>query len=371
MKKGFFVFQLPESDILNKSNGVAKKIVSQIAFMNSFKNCSCKYYSLNVAGPKFIKIFNLFNKNVYANCLYDIVDASFIYVRAVIPNTIGLVTLLKNVKKINPSCKILYEIPTYPYDSEMKSFKQKCFLMLDRFNRKKLHKYVDKIVTLTNDDKIFKCETLKIKNGTDCKSIDVSKKIKFDSKNINLIAVAQFAFWHGYDRIIEGLHKYNRNNVVLHLVGNGQELEKYKLLVEKYNLQNQVLFHGALFGEDLSKIFDISDACVCSLGSHRKGLYVTSELKSREYLSRGLPIVTSVDIDIISEDCPFSLKVSEDEVPIDIQQIVDFLEKLYSADDKKRKIVTKEIRSFAEEYCSMEYAMKSVKEYLEKESNSL
>ena len=362
MKKGYFVFQLPESDIANKSNGVAKKITSQIAFFNFLQDVNCSYVSLVSSGNKFKKFFKLFNKSIYKSYLKTVSDADFLYVRAIIPNTVGLLEFLKDVKTVKPSCKILYEIPTFPYDAEMTSFKQKLFLFLDKINRRKLCKYVDRIVTLTEDDEIFKCPTIKIKNGTDCNSIDISNNTGFNSDKINLIAVAQFAFWHGYDRLIEGLRNYKKDNVILHLVGNGQELEKYRCLVEQYGLQKQVLFHGALFGKDLSRIFDIADVCICSLGSHRKGLFVTSELKSREYLARGLPIVTSINIDIIPDDFPYCLKVPEDDSPIDIDKVVDFVTNLYS--NNKREAVKKEIRSFAEKYCSMEYAMKNVKEYI-------
>lgn len=58
----------------------------------------------------------------------------------------------------------MYEIPTYPYDMEHKGISSIFVLFIDKIYRKKLHKYVDRIVTLTDDEKIFNCKTLKITN---------------------------------------------------------------------------------------------------------------------------------------------------------------------------------------------------------------
>ena len=113
----------------------------------------------------------------------------------------------------------------------------------------------------------------------------------------------------------------------------------------------------------MDECFNVADIGVCSLGCHRKGLYgKTSELKSREYLSRGLPIVSSTGIDVVPEDSSYFLKVSEDENPIEINAIVEFFEHVYQ--NKNRDIVIKEIRSFAENRCSWEFGMKEIGKFL-------
>jgi hypothetical protein len=56
------------------------------------------------------------------------------------------------------------------------------------------------------------------------------------------------------------------------------------------------------FGEKLAEIFNQSDITVCSIGNHRKGFYLTSELKSREYLAHGMSMISSANIDILPDD---------------------------------------------------------------------
>ncbi len=358
----YYLSQISEEKIKNKSNGVSKKISAQINFFNSIPDIKCEYVCLTLAATRIQKLFNLFSKKLYDAYLEKLSEADFIYIRAIVPNTQGMISLLKNIKKKNPSCKIIYEIPTFPYDKEFDTIKKKFFLVLDRINRQKLKEAVDRIVTLTEDKNIFNIPCINFKNGVDFNSIPVCKKKAYDKNCINLIAVAQFTFGHGYERIIEGLNNYKKSNVFLHLVGNGEELKKYKKLVEKYELGNQVFFYGPLYGEELTKIFDISDAGLCSFCGHKQQIFVTSELKSREYLCRALPVVTSTKIDILPDDFKYCLRVPEDDSPIDIQKVVDFVTDLYSNSD--RTAVTKEIRTFAEKFCSMDYSMRSVAEYI-------
>ena len=47
-------------------------------------------------------------------------DADFIYLRKPSAINMGFIDFLKRVRKLNPKMKILLEIPTYPYDNEIK-----------------------------------------------------------------------------------------------------------------------------------------------------------------------------------------------------------------------------------------------------------
>lgn len=363
--KGLFIYFDLSNDNIN-SVGIIKKVLSQYSLFNNFFSEGCDIYNLPLKGSK-KRVFRLF-KYLFCKKAFDFKSLEnkkydCIYIRRITPNCLSVIYLLKSLRKVNCSSKIVYEIPTYPYDFEHKTIQAKILLYIDKIYRKKLSTYIDRIVTLTDDKQIFGCETLKITNGVDLKSIPICKKDYYDLKKINLIAVAQFSFWHGYERVIEGIYKYGKEDVILHLVGNGAELEKYRSLVKRLHLERQVIFYGALSGDELTKVFDIADVAICSLACHRINLQVTSVLKSREYLSRALPIITSAAIDIIPKDFKYVLRVPEDDTPIDIEKIVSFSNNLYSEDGKNIMIVRKEIRSFAEDNCGMDKAMKNVLEY--------
>lgn len=368
MKKGYYIAQIDFETIKNATVGVSKKISDQISFFNSLPDTKCEFISFSQKLGKLKRLLSFFKKTQYNSFYQQLSSSDFFYIRAIIPCTRSLVYLLRRIKNNKPSCKIIWEIPTYPYDYEMKTLKLKIFRAIDKINRRKLKKVVDYISTFSNDKYIFGVPTLHISNGIDIKRIPVKLLKEKNEREINLIAVAQFDFWHGFDRLIEGLINYYVENenpkytLKLHLVGSDSRVN-YKSLLQNTTAINYVTFHGELSGEKLDEVFVDTDIAFCSLGCHRKGLLgKTSELKSREYLARGLPIVSSSGIDIIPDNYEYLLKVSDDDSAINMNEIVNFYKRIYMG--KKNSEVVAEIRSFAEEKCTMEYGMKEVSNYL-------
>ena len=372
MKHGLYIvnFGYKITDAEKKQNGVLKKIIGQIKVFN---DAGFKVDLLNVSenkGNYLSKFFySLFYKNQYLLNNYDAVEnIDFVYVRHFSPVNRGCLGLLSYLKK--NGCKIIYEIPTYPYDGEHKGFKGFVFLGIDKIFRKKLRRYVDCIVTYSQDNTIFDIKTVKIVNGIDCSTIspvDVTEyrqdidRIPTEAA-IRLIAVAQFAKWHGYDRLIEGLYEYYKNNpkkkVFLDFVGDGSVLSQYQEMVNKYGVAQYVVFHGVLTGAALSAVFNQADVAVCSLGCHRIGIFLGSFLKSREYIARGLPMISSTKIDILPNDYQYIQYVSEDDSPIDINAVINFYDRLIRRENRELRI--KNIRSFAENNCDMHITMQSV-----------
>lgn len=372
MKHGLYIvnFGYKITDAEKKQNGVLKKIIGQIKVFN---DAGFKVDLLNVSenkGNYLSKFFySLFYKNQYLLNNYDAFEnIDFVYVRHFSPVNRGCLGLLSYLKK--NGCRIIYEIPTYPYDGEHKGFKGFVFLGIDKIFRKKLRRYVDCIVTYSQDNTIFDIKTVKIVNGIDCSTIspvDVTEyrqdidRIPTEAA-IRLIAVAQFAKWHGYDRLIEGLYEYYKNNpkkkVFLDFVGDGSVLSQYQEMVNKYGVAQYVVFHGVLTGAALSAVFNQADVAVCSLGCHRIGIFLGSFLKSREYIARGLPMISSTKIDILPNDYQYIQYVSEDDSPIDINAVINFYDRLIRRENRELRI--KNIRSFAENNCDMHITMQSV-----------
>jgi hypothetical protein len=96
-------------------------------------------------------------------------------------------------------------------------------------------------------------------------------------------------------------------------------------MIDKYDLQKNVVFHGQLFGEELDKVFNQSQFAIGSLARHRSGITVIKTLKNREYATRGIPFIYS-EQDSDFDDKPYVVKAIPDESPIDIQQILDFID---------------------------------------------
>ncbi|MBQ2775355.1 MAG: hypothetical protein IJF40_05665 [Clostridia bacterium] len=284
---------------------------------------------------------------------YDFSDSDFI-------------GLLKDIKKVCP--KIGLELPTYPYDDENKyGLMSKTRLAVDKIYRKQLHKYVDFIVTFYGGhDKIFGVPVTVIPNGFDFSRMNLVES-ELPSDGVHIIAVSAMREWHGYERIIEGMNNYykdgeaDKQNFILHLVGDGREYGKYKGLVEQYRLEKHVIMEGAMYGEALDALYEKCALGIDSLARHRSGIDVLSSLKSREYGAKGIPMINSCKIDIIEDDFNYLLRVPADETPVDMNSVESFYNACYGA-GKSRLEIGEEIRSYIKQRSGMKETLVKVVE---------
>lgn len=275
--------------------------------------------------------------------------------------------LLKKAKK--QGVRIAMEIPTYPYDLEgHETFKGRIINGMDRFFRKYLHRYVDRIVTYSDDREIFGVPTLNTINGVDFDTVTPDETPVEPEKQLQLVAVSAMFRVHGYDRLIRGMHEYYKNggqrNLLLKLVGKGDAYDQYRGLVEEFGLQEHVEFCGARFGKELEEAYRGSALGVNSLAIHRQGLKKESTLKTKEYAAKGLPVLSSSYVDAFSEagNVRFALQVPPDETPVDVEKLVEFLDRIYA--DGDTAAVRKAIREDGRKTCDVHTTMKCVADYL-------
>ena len=252
----------------------------------------------------------------------------FIYIRSyhnANPFTIHFVKALKN-----HGVKIFLEIPTYPYDQEYFSIKEKIELYTDKLFRHTFCKYVDAIITYSNDTEIFGKRTIRLSNGIDFNHIPLRNSTKNIDNELHLIGVAEIHFWHGFDRLIKGLGAYYNSNpeykVYFHLVGNmsgKREQDEILTPIKEYGLKPYVTLYGAKHGEELNELFNHADFAIGSLGRHRSGIYNIKTLKNREYAARGFAFAYSETDDDLDQ-MPYILKLPADESPINIPQLITF-----------------------------------------------
>lgn len=294
---------------------------------------------------------------------YDIVFIRY-------PNTDALFNRLLRIWKHNGS-KIMIEFPTYPYDAEFNvGVVRRIRLMLDRLHRVNLKKYVTGVATYSAFKEIYGIPTVKIINGIDFSEVPLLGPV-YDAEHIHMVAISTMYPWHGYDRLILGVAHYYENggarNIIIHMVGEGPEKAKYQQIVEDYHLEEHVIFHGAKSGKELDDIYSMSDIGIQSLGLHRLGLPISTTLKSREYAAKGLPMVTSCEMDIFpAKQYDFVCEISGDESPVDIETIIEFYDSMYenvqNAEDKLQQM--KKIRERASGICDMYICMKPIFEWI-------
>lgn len=166
-KRGYYICYKTNTEFL----GVNKKIDNQIKVLNTV--CDCRKIAIPKEEKNVIKSilwrmpFGSFGRKYeYA---FDMIrqhgEPDFLYIRFG-PLDRKFLQFLKELRKRYGSAKILMEIPTYPYRGELlHSVTMVPFYFKDIFYRGQLKRYIDRIVTLTDDRIIYGIPTIPIMNG--------------------------------------------------------------------------------------------------------------------------------------------------------------------------------------------------------------
>ena len=221
-------------ETIKEFGGISMKILSQInglerlglkVILSDIKADNKNKFTGRYVGEEIIDrysnitfIAKIQSRVKYKN-LYRYIKANgikLVYIRYVHFANPFFISFLKNLKR--REIKVLLEIPTYPYDQEYKNLKTipKLIMGIEKRSRWQFKDLVTCIITFTPETKIFGVPAIEINNGIETNSIKIAEK-REANKEIHLIGTASIAYWHGYDRVIEGLrnyylHKSNKEN---------------------------------------------------------------------------------------------------------------------------------------------------------------
>ncbi len=332
----------------DKANGISKKIHYQV---KALRECGVDvrlcYYDITPHGERRWMVDNEVIadfgtgatakvwKRVYYSPIIEyarLEKIELVYIRSyhnANPFTLRLVKQLKQT-----GAKVVMEIPTYPYDQEYTSRSMKFYLAIDRCFRHQLAKHLDGIVTFSNAETIFGGKTIRISNGIDFDAIPMKQNQNNTLHELHLIGVAEVHYWHGFDRMVNGMVEYYRTNpdykVYFHIIGplsGEREREEILPVIRNNHLEPYVIMHGPLHGEELDIQFERADFAIGSLGRHRSGITYIKTLKNREYAARGFAFTYS-ETDEDFDSMPYVWKVPADESPVDIAALVEFQKSL-------------------------------------------
>ena len=386
--------------VITGSSGVVKKVIEQIKQMNlqGIKTKGIIFYSNNTnayinnnKNIQFIKNDDHINKTKIIkipllNKLYEKINLlinrkklfeqignilineqfDFIYFRYPVSD----MYLLKFVKKFPQ--KIIFEYQSkIPQELSLQKKGISIYSKLDLIFAPFVLKYVAACVGVTHEISLFEKERSKnknliirtISNGFNVTSVPLRNTPIFDYKNINLLFVANMNIWHGVERILKGIAMYSgKYDVKLFIVGGGDILKEYRKISKNLGIENKVFFLGEMYGDNLNKVFDECHVAIGSLGLHKIKLYEACILKVREYLSRGMPFVISYDDTDLKDNEEISqyyLKVTANDEPININEICEFVNRIYTINNFSRQI-----RDLAKKYIDVQKKVSDLKNLL-------
>lgn len=291
-----------------------------------------------------------------------------------------MIRICKTARK-NQVKTIVVEIPNYPYLSDYirniqyaKTLKTRAVTAAkvavtvagDRLSGMKLKQYADAVVLYGNQaDSFFGVKAMNGDNGINIDNISPVPHCGDTPKDIALLGVAGTLWWQGYDRVLQGMSDYKKNKPAdgpaLKFVlvgGDATEMPEFRSLVDRLGLTEDVTFCGFKKGKELSDIYRTVDVGVSTLGCYRRGLTACSSLKAREYCAAALPFLYAYDDAKIGRDTPFALRLPNDETPVDMKEVIGFVQRC-----RRNSGIARKEREFAEQNYDWKTIMKQVLDF--------
>ncbi len=193
----------------------------------------------------------------------------YLYMRLKVIDALGL-RAIKQLK--SNGAKLIIEDPSYQSIEKELSFGRTVMRFFLSHWTKKLNQLVDLYTVIGPDcDGTYEGRpAINIMNGV---SLDQLPLRNYKPTNsFHFLALASMRIWHAYDRLINGLANYKGDYpIIIDMVGgdNDGSLAAWRTLAKEKGLEDKVVFHGPMYGNELSKMFDIADVGVATLGLHR------------------------------------------------------------------------------------------------------
>ena len=112
---------------------------------------------------------------------------------------------------------------------------------------------------------------------------------------------------------------------------------------------------------NLDEVYNICQLGVDAFGRYKTRSMMSTSLKSREYLAKGMPVLTTVINDIDQNLSDFVISINNDNEIIDFNYIITQLEKLYEKYDYGS--LSHIIREESKKIYDVNYSYKGIIEY--------
>ncbi len=178
-----------------------------------------------------------------------------------------------------------------------------------------------------------------IANGVAVDAIPLTGFLPFDGERLALVFMAsRFSPWHGLERVLEGLDRYRGPvRIELSVIGSvSNALRRRACRSEREGIR--IRCTGPLCGAELDETLGRATLAFASLALYKNGLRQACPLKAREYTARGIPFVFGYEDPDIPDDCPFVLRVENNDTPLDMREVIRFAKKVSGTSEVSRSM---------------------------------
>lgn len=249
-------------------------------------------------------------------------ESNIIYIRRLGINLLFFGPYIKGFKS-----KVLYEIPTYPIDSGT-NFIRKIALMVENFY---FYKFIYSKIT---GIPVFK-QSLKAKEWEKFISLENSVVVSDvyhdfgnqNNTNYSFLFFGNLQDWHGIEKFIDELNRYEGDNIFLNLYSSNTD--SYKKLVQKYKNSKNIKFNQSISFEDLENKLVGNVIGIGGLNYESRGAELDTSLKNKDYAALGIPFIYKLP-DLSFQDYSYALKISDSDFDGNlITKIIDWYDSIY------------------------------------------
>lgn len=287
-----------------------------------------------------------------------------VYIRQIRPISPMLINLIKKIKQ--QGCIVLYEYPTYPWKAGLLLGKKYLSYVLDVVQYKKLLKSIDAMVVMGKCQENT-CDVIETMNGMERRPLEKTNQNSYPLKKeseVSMIVVCHYGKVHGIEKVVRGIKEYykRKQNIdfKLRIVGPEDAFKPLKDYIHELKIEQHVQFFGYMVGEELDKLYKQSDIGLDAIGLEIRGEdCICGSLKSREYVSYGLPFVCSDMLDIVYNgmtDKRFMYVVDHSVQTVNIEELIAWY--------KNINVTSDEIVEYGMENLTWDKTMKPVAEYI-------
>lgn len=232
-------------------------------------------------------------------------------------------------KHLSKYCRIVYEIPTFPFDipaNRLYALRDKLEMLAYRLCRK--HISITSCCLYQHgrpgDDWLL------FENGIDISNYTIHKVPPLDGDDgvISMLMIANMQSWHRSERILYAIRDYKGKHK-LHLIVASPESAEYTAMKEKakeLGIADMIDFNGFL---PISRINELAEDChiaVGQLSGSEYGIMETHAIKHKDYCGLGLPMFSTCTDTSFPDDYPYYYFIKDTDAPLNLDKIIRWYE---------------------------------------------
>jgi hypothetical protein len=335
MKKIAFLYLLPQdmSGLLNKINSQAEAVYSldkDIEFIIFYES---EKPVINSISPNFI--FEKLPKHVFKTGFFFTTRHIVNYV-----NQKKYDLIFSRIYGFSPFFFFFFKKRKFKFIVEYHTKIVNEYFALGRYDLALAYWTFKKLSDLVIDGKIcvtneiakiesFNKPVITISNGFKHKKLDLPAFKYFKGSSLRILMVcSKLQPWHGIERFFESVRIWEVNNpylsIKIDIVG-----EIFKNNFDRIKLPKYIVFHGSKNDNEIIELAKNANMGLSTLGLFLKNMDEACPLKSREYISLGLPFIYGYkDQDINSASDLLGFNVPNNNSLLILDDIMEWLHKI-------------------------------------------